>query len=71
VDGVVRVFVAGPDEVRVVTASDAVSRAYDVMAADGVPPETAARMAVAAEQSGRDPVAWAEHFTALRKSLRA
>ena len=52
------------------TASDAVSLAYDIMAADGVPPQQAAAMAVAAERSGRDPVAWASHFTEVRRSLR-
>lgn len=50
--------------------SDAVSRAYDIMTADGVPAQTAADMAVAAERDGRDPVAWAGHFTELRRSLR-
>lgn len=50
--------------------SDAVSRAYDILAADGVPPQQAADMAVAAERSGRDPVRWAGHFTELRRSLR-
>lgn len=50
--------------------SDAVSRAYDILAADGVPPQQAADMAVAAERDGRDPVAWAEHFAELRRSIR-
>lgn len=50
--------------------SDAVSRAYDVLAADGVPSQTAADMVVAAERGGRDPVAWAEHFVSVRRQFR-
>lgn len=50
--------------------SDAVSAAYDIMVADRVPRGTAAAMAVAAERQGRDPVAFAEHFVRVRKSLR-
>ena len=53
-----------------VTLSEAVSRAYDIMTADGVAPQTAAEMAAAAERSGKDPVAFAEHFTRLRKAAR-
>lgn len=53
-----------------VILSASVSRAYDIMAADGVPAQRAADMAVAAERSGKDPVAFAEHFVKLRKSLR-
>jgi hypothetical protein len=51
--------------------SEAVSRAYDIMVADRVPIRTAADMAVAAERDGKDPVAFAEHFVRLRKTLRA
>lgn len=51
--------------------SEAVSRAYDLMAADGVPAEKAASMAAAAERSGRDPVAFAEHFVRVRKGFRS
>jgi hypothetical protein len=51
--------------------SDAVSAAYDIMAADNVPADTCAKMALAAEESGRDPVAFAEHFVKVRKSFRA
>ena len=54
-----------------VTLSEPVSRAYDIMTADGVPPQTAADMAAAAERLGKDPVAAAEHFVRLRKSMRA
>jgi hypothetical protein len=50
--------------------SEAVSHAYDIMTADGVPPRKAADMAAAAERSGRDPVAFAEHFVRLRSSVR-
>ena len=50
--------------------SDAVSRAYDLMTADGVPAQRAADMAVACERDGQDPVAWAEHFIRLRQGLR-
>ena len=66
-----RVFIAGSDHVRCVQASDAVSRAYDLMAADGVPAQTAADMATAAERSGEDPVAFARHFVRLRHVARA
>lgn len=50
--------------------SGAVSRAYDIMTADRVPPQQAAEMAVGCERDGRDPVAWAEHFVQVRRSLR-
>jgi hypothetical protein len=65
-----RIFIAGSDEVRCVQASAAVSRAYDLMAADGVPAQTAADMATAAERSGKDPVAFARHFVKLRHAAR-
>ena len=47
-----------------------VGEAYDIMVADGVPPQGAADMAAAAERAGKDPVAWARHFVKLRGSLR-
>lgn len=53
-----------------ILCSDGVSRAHDIMTADRVPAETAAKMAVAAERDGRDPVAFAEHYVKMRKVLR-
>jgi hypothetical protein len=53
-----------------IVLSEAVSRAYDLMAADGVPADKAASMAAAAERSGKDPAAFAEHFVKLRRGLR-
>lgn len=50
--------------------SEQVSTAYDLMTADGVPPQRAADMAAAAERSGKDPVAFAEHFVKVRKGLK-
>jgi hypothetical protein len=51
--------------------SEPVSRAWDIRTAGGVPPQKAAGMAAAAEWSGRDSVAFAEHFVRLRESVRA
>lgn len=65
-----RIFVAGTADITVVVPAPGVEEAYDIMVADRVPPQTAADMAVAAAKSGRDPVAWAEHFVKVRKSLR-
>jgi hypothetical protein len=65
-----RVFIAFPGEIVVVEAAPGVEEAWDLMAADRVPPERAARLAVAAARSGRDPVAWARHFVELRQTLR-
>jgi sirohydrochlorin ferrochelatase len=50
--------------------SPAVSAAYDLLADDGMPPEDAARMAVAAERGGRDPEAFARHLRKLRRAWR-
>ena len=50
--------------------SDAVSEAFDIMHADGLSHEKAAELAVAAEKSGRDPVAFARHFVEVRQGLR-
>lgn len=65
-----RVFVAGAGQVQVIQASQAASDAYDLMIADGVPPQQAADLAVGADRDSRDPVAWARHFVSLRRSLR-
>ena len=65
-----RVFIAGPLETRVAEAPPGVEEAYDLMTADGVPPQEAADMATAAHRAGRDPVAFARHFTGLRKKMR-
>jgi len=66
-----RVFVAGPREVLVLEAPPGVEEAYDLMAADGVPPQQAADMAMAASRRGKDPVAFARHFIHLRRSVRS
>lgn len=50
--------------------SAAVSEAYDLMRADGVPAQRAADMAVGAERTGRDPVEFARRFVRLRKTVR-
>lgn len=50
--------------------SEQVSTAYDLMTADGVPPQRAADMAAAAERSGKDPVAFAEHFVKVRQGFK-
>lgn len=50
--------------------SAAVSRAYDILAADGVEPDRAAELAVAAERAGRDPVRVATHLVGVRQALR-
>ena len=65
-----RIFIAGPQEVQAVEAPPGVEEAYDLMTADGVPPEQAADMAMAAHQAGKDPVAFARHFTGLRQGMR-
>ena len=65
-----RVFIAFPGEIAVVEPAPGVEEAWDLMAADRVPLELAARLAVAAARSGRDPVAWARNFVELRQSLR-
>ena len=65
-----RIFIAGDGQVQCVQASAAVSRAYDLMAADGVPAQTAADMATAAERGGKDPEAFARHFVKLRQAAR-
>jgi hypothetical protein len=64
-----RIFVAGTDT-RVVQAAPGVEEAMDIMMADGYPAERAAELCVAAEKSGRDPVAFARHFVSLRQAVR-
>jgi hypothetical protein len=58
------------DNVALMGVSPAVSAAYDLMVDDGYPPEKAAKLAMDAERSGRDPEAWARHFIKLRKAWR-
>ena len=65
-----RIFIAGGGQVQCVQASNAVSEAFDLMAADGVPAQTAADMAMAAERAGKDPVAFARHFIKLRHAAQ-
>jgi hypothetical protein len=52
-----------------IVMSDAVSDAWDILTAAGMPSQKAADMAVAAERSGRDPVAFAEHFAKVARTL--
>ena len=65
-----RVFVASPREIQCIDAPPGVEEAYDLMVADGVPPQRAADMAVAAARDGREPVAFARHFIKLRAAVR-
>lgn len=66
-----RVFVASPRETTCLEAPPGVEEAYDLMVADHVPAQQAAEMAVTAAKSGRDPVAWAQHFVRVRQEFRA
>lgn len=50
--------------------SQAVSDAYDILAADGMPADKAADLAAGAERNGMDPVAMARKTVRLRQSLR-
>jgi hypothetical protein len=65
-----RIFIAGPRETQAVEAPPGVEEAYDLMTADGVPAQQAADMAMAAHRGGKDPVAFARHFTGMRKRMR-
>lgn len=65
-----RIFIGFPDHLSVVESAPGVEEAYDIMAADGVPPQQAADMAVAAAKDGRDPVEWAAHFIKMRQQVR-
>lgn len=69
--GPIRIFEAGPREVRCVEIPPGVEAAYDVMVADRVPPYSAAKLAIAAARDGRDPEAFARHFVELRQAMRA
>lgn len=71
-DGVeFNLFIVGPDgTVEVCPVSTAVAQAYDRMVEDHLGCAAAASMAVAAERSGQDPVAFAEHFVKLRRAAR-
>lgn len=66
-----RIFVAFPGGLQIAESPPGVEEAWDLMYADGVPAGTAAELAMAAARSGRDPVAWAQHFVGLRKVLRS
>ena len=63
-------FVASPSEIQCVEAPPGVEEAYDLMVADGVPPQRAADMACAASRAGKDPVEFARHFVKLRQKVR-
>ncbi len=57
--------------VRLAGVSAAASAGYDIMTDDGVPPETAWKMALSAERDGKNPEAFARHLVSLRKALRS
>lgn len=59
------------EELLALGVSPAVSAGYDLLADDGMDPETAATMMVAAERSGRDAEAFARHLLKLRKAARS
>ena len=66
-----RIFVAWPDgTIAFDEVTDAVAEAMDIMIADRVPEDTAAKMAVTAEKTGKDPVAFARHFVKVRRQFR-
>lgn len=58
------------EQLKALGVSDAVSAAYDILTDDGMPPERAAQLSVAAERDGQDPEAAARHIVKLRKALR-
>ena len=62
---------AFPDHIEVAEAPDGVEEAVDIMLADSVPAQRAADLAMAAAKSGKDPVAFATHFTKVRREFRA
>lgn len=64
-----RIFIAGAD-IREVTAPPGVEEAYDLMVGDGMDPDQAAGLAMAACRGGHDPMAFARHVTGLRGGLR-
>lgn len=65
-----RIFVAGA-EIQCAEAPAGTEEAMDIMLADSVPMDTAAKLAVAAGKTGRDPVAFAQHFVQVRREFRA
>lgn len=65
-----RIFIGGPQGIQAAEAPPGAEEACDLMAADGVPPQRAADMALAAHREGKDPAAFARHFVRLRKAMR-
>lgn len=43
---------------------------FDLLTDDGMSAESAGKMLVAAQQSGKDPEQFARHFLKLRQSIR-
>lgn len=65
-----RFFSAGAEVRQIGEVTDAISDAYDILEANGMSPQTAADMVLAAERSGRDPVAFARHLVSLRQAMQ-
>jgi hypothetical protein len=66
----VRVFIAGVNDVTVVTPAPGVSEAYDILVAGGVHPDKAADLAVKSQKYGKDPVEFAKKFLRAREAIR-
>jgi hypothetical protein len=65
-----RIFSAGCDETTVIPISGALDEASDVLIAARMFDEKRARLLVACEQGGRDPVDFARHLVKLNGALR-
>ena len=66
----VRIFVAGAEDITVLTPAPGVEEAYDVLVAGGVAPQKAADLAVGFARHGYDPVAMARKFLRAREAVR-
>ena len=65
-----RVFVVGAGGTEVLDVPEGVEIAYDLLTFDGMSPDKAADIAVAAHRGGTDPVAMARKLIRLRKAAR-
>ena len=65
----IRVFVAWPHEIVVVTPEPGVEEAYDILVAGGVHPDKAADLAVKSQKYGHDPVSFARKFLRAREAV--
>ena len=65
-----RIFRAGCDEITVMPISSALAEASDILIAARMFDEKRARLLVACEQDGRDPVDFARHLVKLNGALR-